>query len=151
MSDDSTDEKCWGCEAIMPSFLECCPSCGWERPKPLSREARLRRMGVHSLPTSVKVLMLGTPLIVLVVAAISVAYSPQWASGRYDPDAVILSKPSEPIPPSGGFESRRAYRRRQELQSQWFAYNAQQERLEKKRTERERLRQAKLENSTTTK
>ena len=151
MSNDPTDEKCFGCEALMPSFLECCPSCGWERPKPLSREARLRAMGVHSLPTRVKVLMLGTPLIVLVVAVITVALSPQWRSGRYDPDAVILSKPSAPIPASGGFEGRRAYRRRQELQSQWLAYNAQQKRLEKKRAERERLRQAKLEDGITTK
>ena len=151
MSDNSTDEKCWGCEAIMPSFLECCPSCGWERPKPLSREARLRAMGVQSLPTSVKVLMLGAPLIVLVVAAISVAYSPQWRSGRYDPDAVILSKPSEPIPPGGGFEGKRAYRRRQELSALWLLYDAPQERKQKKRAERERLRQAKLEDGTTTK
>ena len=151
MSDDPTDEKFFGCEAIMPSFLECCPSCGWERPKPLSREARRPAAGIHSLPTRVKVLMLGTPLIVLVVAAITVAYSPQWASGRYDPDAVILSKPSEPIPASGGFEGRRAYRRRQELQSQWHAYNAQQKRLEKKRAEQQRLRQAKVESGTATK
>ena len=108
-------------------------------------------MGVHSLPARVKVLMLGAPLIVLVVAAISVAYSPRWRSGRYDPDTVILSKPSAPIPASGGFEGRRAYRRRQELQSQWLAYNAQQERLEEKKAERQRLEQAKLENGTTTK
>ena len=151
MSDDPTDEKCFGCDAIMPSFLECCPSCGWERVPELSREAHLRAMGVHSLPTRVKVLMIGAPLITLLVGAISVAFSPQWRSGRYDPDAVILSKPLEPIPPGGGFESRRAYRRRSALQEQWRAYNAQQARLEKKRAEQERLRQAKLENGNTTK
>ena len=150
MSDDSTDEKCWGCEAIMPSFLECCPSCGWERPKPLSREARRPAAGIHSLPTRVKVLMLGTPLIVLVVAVIAVALSPQWQSGQYDADAIILKKPP-PIPEQRFLEGKRASRRRQELESQWFMYNAQQERLAKKRAERERARQAKLENGTTTK
>jgi len=150
MSDESTDERCFGCDALMPSFLECCPSCGWERSPELSREARLRAMGVHSLPTSVKVLMLGTPLIVLVVAVIAVALSPQWQSGQYDPDAIILKKPP-PIPEQRFLEGKRASRRRQELESQWLAYNAQQERLEEKKAERQRLEQAKLENGTTTK
>ena len=134
MSDDATDEKCFGCDAIMPSFLECCPSCGWERSPEISREARLREMGGGNVPAYVKVLLVVFPIIAVVVAGINVAVGPN--------DAIILKKP----PPMRkqvrvGFESRAAYRRRQRLKEQWDRYNAQQK----------RLMQAKAENANATK
>ena len=136
MSDDPTGEKCFGCDAIMPSFLECCPSCGWEKPKPLSREARLRAMGGGNVPAYVKVLFVVCPIIAVVFVGITIAVGPKQS----DLDAVILKKPP-PIPRRIGLESRVAYRRRESLEAQWSRYNAQQE----------RLRQAKLGDGTTTK
>ena len=146
MSDDPTDEKCFGCDALMPSFLECCPSCGWERVPELSREARLRAMGGGNVPGYVKVLFVVCPIISVVFAGITVAVRPKQS----DIDVVVLKRPP-PIPTRVGFEGRLAHRRRRALEEQWFAYNAQQERLEKKRAEQERLRQAKIENGNTTK
>ena len=146
MSDDPTDEKCFGCDALMPSFLECCPSCGWERVPELSREARLRAMGGGNVPAYVKVLFVVCPIISVVFAGITVAVWPKQS----DLDVVVLKRPP-PIPTRVGFEGRLAHRRRRALEEQWFAYNAQQERLEKKRAEQERLRQAKIENGNTTK
>ena len=132
MPDDATDEKCFGCDALMPSFLECCPSCGWERSPEISREARLRAMGGGKVPAYIKVLFIVVPIIAVVVAGINVAVGPN--------DAVILKRPP-PMPKQVGFESRAAYRRRQRLREQWDRYNAQQARLS----------QAKAENGNATK
>ena len=132
MSDDATDEKCFGCDAIMPSFLECCPSCGWERSPEISREARLRAMGGGKVPAYIKVLFIVVPIIAVVVAGINVAVGPN--------DAIILKKPP-PIPAKRFWEGRLARSRRLELEAQWDRYNAQQKRLS----------QAKAENGNATK
>ena len=132
MSDDATDEKCFGCDAIMPSFLECCPSCGWERSPEISREARLRALGGGNMPSYVKVLLVVCPIIAVVLAVMTVKVGPN--------EAVLLKEPP-PIPTKRFWESRRADRRRRELEAQWSRYRAQQE----------RFRRAKLENGNTTK
>ncbi len=136
MSDDPTDEKCFGCDALMPSFLECCPSCGWERSPEISREARVRALGGGNMPSYVKVLLVVCPIIALVFAVITVTVGPKQS----DLDAVILKEPP-PIPAKTFWTSHRGVRRRRELEAQWSRYRAQQE----------RFRRAKLENGTTTK
>ena len=97
MSDDATDEKCFGCDAIMPSFLECCPSCGWERSPEISREARLRALGGGNMPSYVKVLLVVCPIIAVVLAVMTVKVGPN--------DAVLLKEPP-PIPTKRFWESR---------------------------------------------